>query len=255
MSESGKVTSELSDNIGWVRFHHPKKNSLPRALLDSIADAIARFGEDPQARAIVLASQGDGPFCAGASFEELAAISEQEAGMHFFSGFAKVIMAMRDSHKFVIARVQGKVVGGGVGLVAAADLALATTEAAVRMSELDLGIGPFVVGPVLERRVGRTAFGAMAIDTEWRDASWALAHGLYTHVAPSIEDLDEKLRAVTSKLAAHDPEAMAELKRVLWRGTESGNSLLAERAALSGRLVLSRFAKDAIAKIKANRGS
>lgn len=244
--DSGTVSVSVADGIGTITFHHPRSNSLPGALLARLADAVATLGEDPAARVILLRSEGRA-FCGGASFDELQAIETAEQGQRFFSGFMHLILAMVRAPKFVVTRVHGKAVGGGVGVVAASDYAIATEDAAVKLSELAVGIGPFVVGPVIERKVGLGAFGAMAVDADWRDAAWAERHGLYAAVVPDVEALDARVAATSQRLAAFSPEAMARLKRALWEGTEQWPALLAERAAASGTLVLGAFARQAIA--------
>ncbi len=244
--DSGSVQVAVADGIGTITFHHPKSNSLPGALLARLAEAVASLGEDPAARVILLRSEGKA-FCGGASFDELRAITTPEEGTRFFSGFKNLILAMVRAPKFVVTRVHGKAVGGGVGVVAASDYALATEASAVKLSELAVGIGPFVVGPVIERRVGLGAFSAMAVDADWRDAAWAERHGLYAHVSPDATALDVSVAALCGRLAASNPEAMARLKRVFWEGTEQWPELLADRAAASGSLVLSDFARRAIA--------
>lgn len=244
--DPGTVRTEVSDGIATVRFGHPKSNSLPGALLAKLAATITEAGRTGEARVIVLASEGTGPFCAGASFDELKAVQDAESGKRFFSGFAEVILAMVRCPKLIVARVHGKAVGGGVGLVAASDYALAANKADVKLSELALGIGPFVVGPVIERRIGAGTFAALAVDAEWRSAEWAREHGLYAEVHGDL-DLDLAVGRLAVKLAASNPDAMARLKQVLWRGTEEWDTLLPERAALSGTLVVSEFARRAIA--------
>ncbi len=216
-----------------------------------LADEIAAAGKNADARVIVLQSEGDKAFCAGASFDELVAIKNIEEGKKFFSGFAGVINAMRKAPKFIIARVQGKAVGGGVGLASAADYTLAVDSASVKLSELAVGIGPFVVGPAVERKIGTSAFCQMTINaTEWQSAQWALEKGLYAEIFPNGTDLDNAVKALAQKLAASNPEAMAELKKVFWRGTENWDALLVERAEVSGKLVLSDFTRKAIEKFK-----
>jgi methylglutaconyl-CoA hydratase len=242
----GSVKCYLEAGVATVSFSHPKGNSLPAGLLRGIADTIDAVSSEPDAAVVVLRSDGGGTFCAGASFEELKSIKDEAEGKEFFSGFARVILAMRRCPKLIIARVQGKTVGGGVGLVAAADYVFALPSAQVRLSEIALGIGPFVVGPVIERRIGRSAFAAMAIDADWRDAAWCERHGLFTRVIDTDSALDSVMNATTSRLAASSPAAMRQLKRVLWEGTEQWEMLLYERAAMSGRLVLSEHTKKAI---------
>ena len=244
--DSGTVSVAVADGIGTITFHHPKSNSLPGALLARLAEAVTTLGQDPEARVILLQGEGKA-FCGGASFDELKAIQTAEQGQQFFSGFMNLILAMTRAPKFVVTRVHGKAVGGGVGVVAASDYAIATEGAAVKLSELAVGIGPFVVGPVIEKKIGLGAFGAMAVDADWRSAEWAERHGLYASVVPDAAALDASVAALCGRLAASNLDAMARLKRVFWEGTEHWPVLLAERAAASGTLVLSDFAKRAIA--------
>jgi methylglutaconyl-CoA hydratase len=250
MSENGHVTTSIENGIATVEFFHPQSNSMPGDLLRKLAEEITAMGKEPSAKVIVLRSPGKS-FCAGASFDELISIKDLATGEKFFSGFALVINAMRNAPKFVIARVQGKAVGGGVGLASAADYTLAVDGASVKLSELAVGIGPFVVGPAVERKIGTSAFTNLAINaTEWRDATWAKEKGLYADVYPTEELLDEAVSALTKKLASSNPEAMSELKKIAWTGTEHWDKLLFERAGISGRLVLSEFTINAINSFK-----
>jgi methylglutaconyl-CoA hydratase len=247
------VRTEVDERgIGTVEFFHPASNSLPGHMLRGLASAISDAGTRDDICVIVLKSGGDRAFCAGASFDELVAISNEDEGLHFFSGFAMVINAIRTCPKFVIGRVQGKTVGGGVGLAAAADHCFATQFASVKLSELAVGIGPFVVGPAVERKLGVSGMATLAIDAKsWKSAQWAADHGLYSEVFDTAEALDEAVDRLAADLASSHPEAMSELKRVLWEGTEHWGDLLNERAAISGRLVLSDFTRNAIAAFKA----
>ncbi|MFL5604906.1 MAG: enoyl-CoA hydratase/isomerase family protein [Gemmatimonadaceae bacterium] len=246
----GDVTVTIADGIGTIRFGHPKGNSLPGVLLRRLAEAVTWVGKDPAARVIVLRSEGTGPFCAGASFDELVSISDASEGEEFFSGFAKVILAMIRAPKFVLVRVHGRTAGGGVGIAAAGDYTFAVKSASAKLSELAVGIGPFVVGPVIERRIGQGPYAAMSVDADWRDATWGERHGLYARVSDDVADMDAALNALAGTLAASNPAAMAEMKRVFWTGTEKWDALLAERARVSGKLVLSEFTRAAIAKFK-----
>ncbi|MDX9750092.1 MAG: enoyl-CoA hydratase/isomerase family protein [Flavobacteriales bacterium] len=247
----GRVTTTVEGGIATVGFFHPKSNSLPGHVLRDLARAIAQAGNDPAVRVIVLRSEGGKVFCAGASFDELAAIGTAEQGLAFFSGFAHVINAVRKAPVFVIGRIHGHCVGGGVGLAAAVDIAYAHEQASARLSELAIGIGPFVVGPAVERKTGTGIFGLMsATPAQRRDARWCLAHGLFAALYPDTAALDAAVDDLARELAGHSPEAMAELKRVTWRGTDDWDTLLAERAAISGRLVLSDFTRTAIARFK-----
>jgi len=244
---SGAVTCSITDGIATVSFYHPKSNSLPAVLLNDIAGRISAVSKHPASRVVVIRSEGAGTFCAGASFDELKRIDSPEAGKEFFMGFARVMLAMRRCTKPIITRVQGKVVGGGVGIVAASDYVLAVPEAPVRLSELAVGIGPFVVGPAIERRIGASALSALALDADWRDAHWCVEHGLYTRLCDNLPALDQVLGTLSHKVAAFNPEAIAQLKSALWHGTDDWDQLLEERAAMSGRLVLSDFTRNAIA--------
>ncbi len=247
----GYVRTEIEHGIATIEFFHPASNSLPGGTLSDLAKTINDIGIDDRVRVLILKSAGDKAFCAGASFDELIAISSEAEGKKFFSGFANVINAMRKCHKFIIGRIHGKAVGGGVGLAAAVDYAIATEEASVKLSELAVGIGPFVVGPAVERKIGLSCFSQLAIDaTEWRSAEWAKKHGLYSEIHGSVEEMDEAISSLATRLSHSSPDAMAQLKKVFWHGTEHWDSLLADRAAVSGRLVLSEFTRNAINKFK-----
>jgi methylglutaconyl-CoA hydratase len=252
--KDGHVKVETHNAVTTIEFFHPQSNSLPHRLLDELVHAIHGAGNEQDTRVIVLRSSGDKAFCAGASFDELAAISNKEEGFQFFSGFAHVINAIRKCPKFIIARIHGKCVGGGVGIAAAADYSIAVEGADIKLSELAVGIGPFVVGPAVERKIGPAAFGHLAIDaTMWRSADWAKRKGLYAEVHANSADMDESVSRLSHTLAHSSPEAMYDLKQVLWKGTEHWDQLLLERAAISGKLVLSAFTKNAIAQFKAKK--
>lgn len=252
--ENGKVESQIKNGIATVTFFHPQSNSLPGTILRKLADEITSLGNNKEAKVIILRSEGEKSFCAGASFDELMAIKNFEEGKKFFSGFSFVINAIRKAPKFVIVRVHGKVVGGGVGLASAGDYTLAVKDASVRLSELALGIGPFVVGPTVERKVGTAAFTALTINpTEWKNADWAREKGLYADIFSSVEEMDKAIQSLAEKLSQSSPEAMTQLKKVMWEGTENWDTLLIERAEMSGRLVLSDFTKTYIEKFKAKK--
>ena len=250
LDAAGAVHMQVARGIAHVRFGHPKSNSLPGSVLASLAETISRAGARDDARVVLLSSYGSGAFCAGASFDELVAIQDERQGKEFFMGFARVILAMTRCPLPIVTRVHGKAVGGGVGVVAASDYCVAARTASLRLSELAVGIGPFVVGPVIERRVGAGAFAAMAIDADWRDAAWGAQHGLYAQVCESGE-LDAAVEALVARLAISNPDALQQIKRITWQGTEHWDALLSERAAVSGSLVLSAFTRDAIAKFAA----
>ena len=254
MLHSGKVETKIEEGIATITFFHPQSNSLPSVLLQELANSIISAGNNTDAKVIILQSEGEKVFCSGASFDELASINNIEDGKKFFSGFASVLNAMRKAPKFIITRAQGKVVGGGVGIASAADYVFAHESASVKLSELSIAIGPFVVGPAVERKIGFAAFSQLAINaTEWHSAQWAKEKGLFANVFSSREELDNAVQILAEKLSKSNPEAMMLMKKMFWKGLEDWDTLLTERAEISGRLVLSDFAKRAIAKFKAER--
>jgi methylglutaconyl-CoA hydratase len=245
------VNQEIINNIATIEFFHPEQNSLPADLLKKLAETITESGNNDEVKVIILKSGGDRTFCAGASFQELIAIDNAEKGKIFFSGFANVINAMRKCPKFIIGRIQGKTVGGGVGIAAATDYCMATKFASIKLSELNVGIGPFVVSPAIERKMGVSAMSQIAIDANnFYGANWAREKGLYANVHESIEILDEEVQKFAEHLCTYNQDAMIEMKKVFWRGTDDWDNLLAERAAISGRLVLSDFTKETLKKFK-----
>ncbi len=248
----GNVVISINDRgIATIEFSHPMSNSLPGKVLSKLAHTIKIAGFDDNIKVIILKSAGDRVFCAGASFEELSNIEDLENGKAFFSGFANVINAARKCPKLIIGRVQGKAVGGGVGMASAVDYCFATKFAAVKLSELALGIGPFVVGPAVARKTGLSAMSTMAINaTKWYSAEWAKNVGLYADVFESTHEMDTNIEELANQLASSNPLAMKQLKKVMWEGTENWDQLLLERAAISGKLVLSDFSKNAINALK-----
>ncbi len=249
--KEGHVKVERHKGVTTIEFFHPQSNSLPGQLLEELTRQIHGAGNDPETRVIILRSAGEKAFCAGASFDELLSIKDKEEGLLFFSGFAHLINAMRKCPQFIIARIQGKCVGGGVGLAAAADYAFALDGADIKLSELAVGIGPFVVGPAVERKIGLSAFSTLAIDASmWRSAEWARKKGLYAELHSSTEYLDESINRLADKLAHAHPAAMARMKENFWEGTAHWDRLLIERAAISGRLILSEFSRKAMQEFK-----
>ena len=254
INQNGYVKSEVQNGISTIEFFHPQSNSLPGKILNELANAITDAGNHTKTKVIVLKSAGEKAFCAGASFDELTQIKNETEGLNFFSGFAKVINALRLCPKFVIGRIQGKCVGGGVGIAAAVDYALATETAEVKLSELAVGIGPFVVGPAVERKIGAAAFSSLAIDAAcWRSAQWAKENGLFAELHTNSSNLDAAVMRLASVLSLSSTQAMAEMKKIFWEGTAHWNELLVERAKISGRLVLSDFTKTAIEKFKSKK--
>lgn len=245
------VKLDIINEVGYIEFFHPAHNSLPGNILAKLAKTITDAGKDNSIKVIVLKSGNNRTFCAGASFNELININDEAKGKVFFSGFANVINAMRKCPKFIIGRIQGKTVGGGVGLAASTDYCMASKFASIKLSELNIGIGPFVVGPAIERKIGLSGMSQIAIDANsFYSAEWAKQKGLYTNVFESNEELDEAVKTTAEHLCTYNVEAMKEMKSVFWKGTENWDLLLAERAQTSGRLVLSEFTKEKLKGFK-----
>ena len=251
MEEMGHVESSTNDGIATITFGHPQSNSLPGSLLRLLAKTINSTSDDANVKVIILQSSGEKTFCAGASFDELVAIEDLETGLQFFSGFAMVINACRTSSKLIIGRIQGKAVGGGVGIASAVDYCFATKYAEVKLSELAVGIGPFVVGPAVQRKIGLSAMSELAINaSSWRSAEWAMQKGLYNEIFDNHEKMDEAIQTLAAKLSKSNPAAMLALKKIFWEGTDDWDTLLVDRAAISGTLVLSDFTREAIQAFK-----
>jgi methylglutaconyl-CoA hydratase len=244
----GYVRSDVQDGVATLTFFHPKSNSLPGRLLAELAAAVTDAGRNAEAKVIVLRSDGEGAFCGGASFAELQAISDAESGKRFFMGFVNLILAMIRAPKFVVTRVHGKAVGGGVGIVSASDFAVAAKGASLKLSELAVGLGPFIVGLPIQKKIGLGAFSAMSIDADWRDAEWGYRHGLYAELHDDVAALDAALDRRVKTLASSNPQAMAQLKKVFWEGTEEWSAQLDARAGMSGTLVLSDFTSKAVGR-------
>lgn len=250
---SGYVNLTIENKIATISFFHPKSNSLPSKLLKLLIEKIYEVSENEKVNLVLLKSEGDKAFCAGASFDELINIDNFEDGKEFFMGFARLINAIRQCKKIVIGRIHGKVVGGGVGLVAACDYTFAHESASLRLSELALGLGPFVVGPPIERKVGKEIFVEMSLDCKWRSAAWGLNHGFYNHVYNSIDELDKNISVFVDELREKSAKALTNLKKIYWEGTEHWDKLLEERAESSGRLVLSDYTKNFIHEFKSKK--
>lgn len=251
MEEEAYVKHYVENHIATIEFFHPKSNALPSHILAKLAQTITEIGNNEDALVLIIKSGGDRAFCGGASFNELVAIEDEQAGLAFFSGFANVINAMRKCPKFIIGRVQGKTVGGGVGLAAAMDYCMATQHAAIKLSELNVGIGPFVVGPAVERKMGISAMSQIAIDADsFYSPVWAMKKGLFTQVFENTEKLDEAVAEMAKNLCQYNPEAVKHMKQMFWHGTEDWDELLMERAQISGKLVLSKFTKEKLSSYR-----
>ena len=247
---NGFVTQELKNNIAEITFGTPKSNALPGEILEKLAQTIIESGKDENVKAILLKSAGEKAFCAGASFDELLEIDDLENSKIFFGGFAKVLNAMRSCGKLVVVRVQGKTTGGGVGIACAADYCFATKDSAMALTELNLGIGPFVIGPYVERKIGKSAYEAMSIDADFRSADWCEKHDVYHSVSENIQEMDAKIEAFMKKLSERSADALASIKKVSWEGSEHFDQLMPERILMSATLILEDSAKENIGKIK-----
>lgn len=251
LSPNGFIETIIDNKIATITFSHPASNSFPSNLLKDLTSELNSLSENDSVSVIIVKSSGNAAFCAGASFDELLLIANFDDGKLFFSGFANVINAMRTCKKIIIGRVQGKAVGGGVGLASACDYVFATNNASVKLSEIAIGIGPFVIEPVVSRKIGKTAMSQLTLAAhDWKSAQWAFENGMYSEIFTSIEDLDSALTVFASKLSSYNPEALQEMKKVFWGNTSHWDVLLYDRAAISGKLVLSEFTKNALNAFK-----
>ena len=249
-NNNGSIEIQIEYNIATITFNHPASNSFPSALLQKLTEELNGLSNNKEINIIILQSEGK-TFCAGASFDELLSITNIKNGKQFFSGFADVINALRKCSKIIIGKVQGKAVGGGVGLISACDFAFAYQDASIKLSELAIGIGPFVIEPAVSRKIGKTAMTQLTLNpSTWQTADWAVEKGLYNDIFDSYKELDDATMAMAKKLAGYNPEALAEMKKVFWEGTENWDKLLYDRAAISGKLVLSQFTKNALSEFK-----
>lgn len=243
----GSITLKKENKIGRIHFSHPKGNSLPTKLLQSLANTLDQAENDAEINVVILESGGSSAFCAGASLSELKKITSLEEGTAFFMGFARVLNTLRQMSKFVLARVHGKIVGGGVGLVAACDYAFASAEAAVKLSELSIGLGPYVIEPAVSRKIGNTAFTQLSLDSaNWKTADWGIQKGLYAHLSPDIESMDQALNQKAALLASNAPEACSELRKLHWKDTQHWETLLPKNAEITARLALSDYTQKFI---------
>ncbi len=250
-SNQGSLYTQIVNKIATVEFGHPASNSFPSELLNRLTKELKSLSDNDDVSVVVLKSEGKRAFCAGASFDELMSISNLEEGKTFFSGFANVINAMRTCSKLIIGQVQGKAVGGGVGLAAACDYVLATEHASIKLSEFTIGIGPFVIAPAVERKIGLSGLSELTIAaTEWKSAYWAKEKGLYAEVLENQEELENEVSVLATKLASYNSNALTEIKSTLWKNTQDWDVLLEERAEISGKLVLSKETKKALNKFK-----
>jgi len=247
---NGSLETSFQNTIATVQFGHPASNSFPRTLLDALTAEINSLSRNEDVSVIILKSEGNKAFCSGASFDELLKVENEEQGVEFFSGFAHLLNAMRNCNKIIIGRVQGKAVGGGVGIISACDYVFATPQSDIKLSELAIGIGPFVIEPAVSRKIGKTAMTQMTLAAhEWKSANWAFQKGLYSNISDS-ENLDKDVENFAQRLSSYNPEALYEMKKIIWDGTEQWESLLFERAAITGKLVLSDFTKNALLQFK-----
>lgn len=247
---NGSLYTDIQQNIATIEFGHPQANSFPLELLNRLEKELNTLSQNPEVHLIILRSEGEKTFCSGASLDELLQIQTPEQGTQFFSGFARVINAMRTCSQLIIGRAQGKSVGGGVGLLAACDYVFATEQASVKLSEIAIGIGPFVITPALERKIGVGALAELTLSTEWQNAYWAQKKGLFARVFKTIEEMDKEIAFFAQRLASYSPEALAQIKKSFWKDQNHWGELLLENAKISGEMVLSDFAKNQLKKFK-----
>ncbi|MGB9663666.1 MAG: enoyl-CoA hydratase/isomerase family protein [Ignavibacteria bacterium] len=249
MAENEIVTSEIKDKVCTISFFNPKGNSLSTLHLLRLTKEFNDVNYNENVNVVVLRSGGDGAFCGGASIDELVKFDRFEKAKEFFFAFGKLLLTIIRCQKPVIARVHGKIVGGGIGLVSACDYSIAKKDASLRLSELTIGIGPFVISPFVIRKIGISAFTHLSLDTQWRDAEWGKIFGLYSKVVETNEQLDEEVYKLASDLSKFSMNSLIKLKEILWEKTENWDQLIDERAEISARLILAEIASGRLQKI------
>lgn len=250
-NQNGSLHSRISKGIATIEFGHPKANSLTSALLEGLMQEFNSLSENDKVSLILLKSKGEGAFCAGASFDELLQIDNLTDATHFFNGFANVFLAMRNCKKPIVGQIQGKATGGGVGLIAACDYTLATENAWIRLPELAIGIAPFVIAPVLIRKIGTTALNEMYMTPNlWKESHWAQRYNLYTQVLKNIKELNEQTAHFTENLAKINSNVLAEMKQITWKNTENWSEELHKNATLSAKFLLSEETKSILMNFK-----
>ena len=248
----GNLYVNIDGKIATIEFGHPSSNSFELELLERLTAKFEELSDSEAVSLIILKSEDDDrAFCAGASLDELLAVSDEGEAKKFFGGFAGVINAMRSCKKIILGRVQGKTVGGGVGLAAACDYVFASEAASIKLSELSIGIAPLVIAPAVERKIGKGGLAELSLaPNDWKSAYWGQEKGLYARVFETMADLDREVEHHAHQLASYDTEALETWKKILWEGTDHWNELLPERAAMTGKLALSDFTKNALKKFK-----
>jgi len=251
--KSPNISTIVQGGVAIITFAHPKHNCFPQEQLQALTKAIQNAAEDNEIRVILLQSDPTKAFCAGASFDELLEVQSPEQGKTFFMGFANLINTMRMCPKPLVGRIHGKAIGGGVGIVAACDYTIATKAAQVRLSELAIGIGPFVIAPAVARKIGTAALTSLALQpNQWKTAEWALQNGLFTEVHLDFDAANQAALEKANQLALYAPEAVAELNKTLWANTDHWAELLPKNAEISGRLLLLPETQTTLQQLKSN---
>ena len=245
------VYTSVENNVAIIEFSSEQANALSMDLLHRLAKELDVASVNDSVKVVLLKSAGEKTFCAGAFFDELVKVDSLESGKVFFSGFASVLNAIRNCSKPVIGRAQGKAVGGGVGILATCDYVFATEQASIRLPELSIGIGPFVIAPAVERKIGIGALSELSFSPDqWKNAYWAQQKGLIARVYETAKEMDEAIDHFLVTLLKSNPQALSEMKRVTWQHTEHWERELIDNAAISGRLVLSEQTRLMLEKLK-----
>lgn len=227
--------------VAQITLNRPEvRNAFDDTLIQSLTKAFTRLGKDANVRVIILRAEGSA-FCAGADLNWMQrsvdfSFSENVQDAHHLAAMLKAIY---DCPKPVIARVHGAAFGGGVGLVAACDIALATESAKFCLSETRLGLIPAVISPFVVPKIGQTAARRYFLTAEVFSATQAAHLNLVTEVASDEAALDALLAKIVGAILANGPEALSQSKVLLeqithfaWdRAVDITTKMIAERRA------------------------
>lgn len=243
------VHTQIENSIAKIQFYNPASNACDPSMLAQMVHAFNTLSANSQVKVILLSSKGNKAFCAGASITHLSELKDMKAATDFFSGFGRLILSMKNCNKIIVTSVQGKAVGGGVGIIAASDYVIATENSGLRLSELMIGIGPLVIAPAVIRKVGVAHFSQLSLKpSTWKDAKWGAAHGLFNELVTDGDSLENVTVDYCNSLASYSAQALSALKSVLWQGTEHWEELLYENAAKTATLSLSEDAQESFKK-------
>lgn len=244
------VRTAIADGVATVTLDRAAvHNAFDDATIAELIAALRAVAAEPSARCVVLAAAGRS-YSAGADLAWMARMASYTEAENLADAMqlAELMRTLDGLPKPTVARVQGSAFGGGVGLVACCDIAVAARSAQFCLSEVRLGIVPAVISPYVVAAIGARAARRYFLTAERFDAGTAHALGLVHEVVPE-EDLDAAVARVTGALLAGGPAALAHAKRLVARVSAPAvdDALVAETAALIARLRVSAEGREGLA--------